>query len=117
MAVTIEKRGRRIHIRSTEPIPGLKTTVPGAYLNVTGIWTVPLSLESCKLLRQHFGRRLQTGPELRRWARGVRESRDYMAELAASKNAKLRILPKAAPKLYAAMAKRKYQRVGVRFIA
>lgn len=117
MAVNIEKRGRRIEVRSSEPLPGLKTTIPGAYETVAGYWTVPLSLESCKLLRQRYGRRLVLGSELKRWATGVVESRESMAELAASEDAELTVLPKVAPKLYRAMNKRKYQRVGVRFIA
>lgn len=115
--IQIEKRGRRIEIRSDEPLPGLKTAVPGAYETVAGHWTVPLSLESCKLLRQKYGRRLKLGTELRRWAHGVVESRRYMRELAASDDATLEILPKVAPKLFKAMNKRKYQRVGVRFVA
>lgn len=115
--ITLEKRGRRIEIRSAVPLPGLKTTIPGAYQGVSGNWTVPLSLESCKLLRQKFGRRLVLGNELRRWAQGIVDSREYMAKLAASKDAKLEHLAKRAPKLAAAMRKRKYQRVGVKFVA
>lgn len=117
MSIRIEKRGRRIEVRSPSPLPGLKTTIPGAYQTVAGHWTVPLSLESCKLLRQKFGRRLVLGNELRRWAQGVVNSREYMSKLAASKDAKLEHLAQRAPKLAAAMRKRKYQRVGVKFVA
>jgi SNF2 family DNA or RNA helicase len=117
MTVHIEKRGRRIVVNSDEPLPGLKTTVPGAYESVSGNWTVPLSIESCKLLRGRYGKRLKLGNELRRWARSVVDSRAYMAKLASAKDAKLEILPKAAPKLYKAMNKRKYQRVGAKFVA
>lgn len=117
MTVHLEKRGRRIEIRSSEPLPGLKTSIPGAYETTGGYWTVPLSLESCKLLREKYGERLDVGNELRRWAKTARASRDYMAELAAQGDASLEVLPTAAPKLYRAMRKRKYQRVGVRFVA
>lgn len=117
MSVRIEKRGRRIEIRSADPLTGMKTTIPGAYLTAAGHWTVPLSLESCKLLRGKFGRRLTLGDELRRWARGVVDNRQQMARLAAAKNARLEHLQTAAPKLYKAMRRRKYQRVGARFIA
>lgn len=117
MVVNIEKRGKRIEIRSDEPLPGLRTTVPGAYETVAGYWTVPLSIESCKLLRGKFGKRLRLGNELRRWAQGVVDSREYMSKLASAEDAKLEVLPKVAPKLYKAMNKRKYQRVGARFIA
>lgn len=117
MTVHIEKKGQRIEIRSDEPLPGLRTTVPGAYETVAGYWTVPLSIESCKLLRGKYGKRLRLGKELRQWARGVVDSRAYMTELASARDAKLEVLPKAAPKLYKAMKKRTYQRVGARFIA
>lgn len=69
------------------------------------------------LLRQKYGRQLKVGTELQRWARGVRENREQMSRLAASKDAELERLHKVAPKLAKAMEKRKYQRVGVRFIA
>lgn len=117
MTVLIDKRGRRIEVRSPAPVTGLKTAIPGAYQTAAGYWTVPLSIESCKLLRERYGRRLRVGSELRRWAHGVVQSRKYMAELAASDDAVLENLPTAAPKLYRAMNKRKYQRVGARFIA
>ena len=116
-SISIEKKGRRIELRSRVAIAGLRTAVPGAYQSVNGHWTVPLSIESCILLRQKYGTRLDVGPTLRRWARGVQRNRRNMAALSASKDAKLYVLPKVAPKLYRAMRKRKYQRVGVRFIA
>lgn len=115
--ISIDKKGRRIEIRSEEPLPGLKTTIPGAYQTVAGNWTVPLSLESCKLLREKYGRRLKVGNELNRWAKGVVESRAYMAELVKMQDAELEVLQHAAPALYAAMDARPYQRVGVSFLA
>jgi SNF2 family DNA or RNA helicase len=115
--IKLEKKGRRIVLTSSQPITGLKTAVPGAYQTARGVWTVPLSLESCKLLRQKYGKQLELGNELRRWATGVVESRAYMNRLASAKNAKLRVLPRVAPKLAKAMNRRKYQRVGVRFVA
>lgn len=118
MSIRIEKRGRRIAIFSEgTPVTGLKTTVPGAYLTASGYWTVPLSIESCKLLKQRFGARLKVGNELKRWAHGVQQSRRYMARLSKQTDAKLHVLPRAAPRLYRAMRKRKYQCVGARFIA
>lgn len=115
--ILIEKRGRRIVIHSEAPLAGLKSLVPGAYETVSGYWTVPLSIESCKLLRQKYGRQLRIGSELRRWAQGVVDSRQYMAELSKAEDAELEHLPTLAPKLYKAMGSRKYQRVGVRFLA
>ena len=115
--ISVDKRGRRIEIRSDGPLPGLKAAVPGAYESANGAWTVPLSYESCMLLRQKYGRQLRVSTELQRWAIGVRENREQMSQLAASKDAELERLHKVAPKLAKAMEKRRYQRVGVRFIA
>lgn len=115
--IRLDKKGRRIEIRSDTVLPGLRTTVPGAYSTVAGNWTVPLSIESYQLLQQKYGDRLQVGNELKRWIAGVRERRSSMAALSKSDDAKLYVLPKAAPRLYSAMLKRKYQRVGTRFIA
>lgn len=117
MTIRIEKRGRRIVIHSAEAIGGMKTTIPGAYQSTSGYWTVPLSIESCKLLRLKFGKRLVVGNELQRWAHGVMQSRRYMRDLATQKDAKLEYLPRIAPRLAKAMKRRRYQRVGVRFIA
>jgi SNF2 family DNA or RNA helicase len=115
--IRLSKKGRRIVITADEPLPGIRTAVPGAYESTSGYWTVPLSLESCKLLRQKYGKRLEMDSELRRWATGVVESRRYMARLAAAPDARLEVVPYAAPRLYKAMRRRKYQRTGARFVA
>lgn len=117
MAVHIEKKGRRIEVRSAGPLKGMKTAIPGAYQTVSGNWTVPLSMETCKLLREKFGRELVIGKELKRWSQGVANNRNYMAQLAVAKDADLEHLHLIAPKLAEAMDARKYQRVGVRYIA
>lgn len=118
MTIKIDKQGRRIVLRSMgTPVTGMKTTVPGAYLTSSGNWTVPLSIESCKLLKQRFGNRLEVGNELRRWAHGVQQSRQSMSKLARQSDARLHNLRRLAPRLYKAMTSRKYQRVGARFIA
>lgn len=117
MKIHIEKRGRRITITSDNPLPGLRTEIPGAYQTAAGYWTVPLSLESCRLLRQRYGDTLVLGRGLRQWARTVVRNRREMGALAASKDARLTVLPRVAPRLYKAMARRKYQRVGARFVA
>ena len=113
----LDKKGRRIEIRSATPLPGLKTTVPGAYETTSGYWTVPLSIESYTLLRERYGKLLQVSNELQRWLNSVRENRRSMAKLASASDARLTVLPKAAPKLFKAMSRRKYQRVGGRFVA
>jgi SNF2 family DNA or RNA helicase len=116
--IKLEKKGRRIAVYSAgTPVTGMKTTIPGAYLTSGGYWTVPLSIESCKLLKQRFGNRLEVGNELKRWAHGVQENRRYMARLGKAKDAKLHNLPRLAPRLAKAMSVRRYQRVGARFLA
>lgn len=115
--INLKKKGRRIEIRANEPLRGMRTAIPGAYETVGGYWTVPCTIETLQLLRNKFGNKLTLHDELKRWAQGVMESREYMSKLAASEDAKLYNLPKAAPKLAKAMRKRTYQRVGARFIA
>jgi SNF2 family DNA or RNA helicase len=115
--IRIDKRGKRIVIHSSEPLRGLKSAVPGAYQAVGGHWTVPLSIESCKLLKTKYGNQIEAGNELKRWIRGVVDARAYMEQLSKSNDAELEYLPKAAPRLVKAMRKRTYQRVGARFIA
>lgn len=117
MPIHLEKRGRRIEIRSDAHLPGLKTAVPGAYQTTSGYWTVPLTVESCRLLKDKYGSRLVAGNELKRWIRGAQQARRSMAKLAAQSDAKLINLPRLAPRLYKAMNTRRYQRVGARFIA
>src|SRR5688500_1958146 len=117
MSVRIEKRGRRIEVRSDYPLPGFRTSIPGAYETTKGYWTVPLSLETCQLLREKYGAALDVGPELKRWGRTTRGNRDYMAQLAAAEDADLHVLQDAAPHLAEAMEARTYQRVGTRFLA
>lgn len=115
--IRLDKRGRRIVLYADVPLPGLKSAIPGAYNTADGNWTVPLNLESLKLLIDKYGRRLKPTDELRRWSAGVRQSREMMATLAASDDAELDVLPVVAPRLARAMGARTYQRVGVRFVA
>lgn len=120
MTIHLSKRGRRIVVSSkNEAITGMKTAIPGAYQTTAGYWTVPLSIESCQLLKQRFpGRkRIAADQELKRWVAGVKQSRRAMATLAKASDARLVNLRRLAPKLYKAMLRRKYQRVGARFIA
>lgn len=115
--INIEKRGRRIVVSSRGPIVGLKKAIPGAYLTTQGTWTVPLTYETCVLLRQKYGRQLKVGNELKRWALGVKNSRQYMAKIGNAADADLEYLDEAAPVLAKAMSNRTYQRSGARFVA
>lgn len=116
--ITLDKRGRRIILRSPQRITGLQTTVPGAYQSVSGPWSVPLSIESLQLLKMKFGKpNLKLSTELQRWVSGVQQARKYMKNLAKQDDAHLEHLPRLAPRLAKAMRTRTYQRVGARFIA
>lgn len=115
--IEADKKGRRIVLKSNVPIAGLKATVPGAYLSTTGRWTVPLSIESYRLLHEKYGSRLQPSTELRRWLTTAQGNRTYLRSLSRARSARLTVLPRVAPKLYTAMRSRRYQLVGTRFIA
>lgn len=115
--IQLDKRGKRIVLRTSEPLPGIRTAIPGAYETSAGDWTVPLTFETMMLLRMKYGKRLTLGTELQRWENGIRDRRDQMTQLAALEDTELDRLPSVAPRLYEAMDARTYQRVGVQFIA
>lgn len=115
--VRVEKVGNRIYLVSATPTPGLKQTIPGAYWSdPKKLWTLPLDLTTCHLLRERFGSRLQIGPQLKEWALAERANRETMETTAASADADLDLLPEVAPALFAATSTRRYQRAGIRFV-
>jgi hypothetical protein len=116
MSVRVEKAGNRILLGSQAPISGLKTSIPGAYFRQDEIWSVPLDLTTCYLLRERFGKRLVIGPELTSWARAEKAQREVQSQTAASGYAELKRLPVAAPDLFAAMSSRAYQYAAVQFV-
>lgn len=119
--VQIEMAGNRIHLRSSFPTAGLSKTVPGANFNRGSgqgpYWSVPLSLESCRALRDRFGDQLSIGPELWAWAAEEKARRDRLGALAEAGEITLERLPLVAPGLAAAMLNRPYQAAAARFIA
>lgn len=115
--IKLEKRGNRIELITNSPLPGFRKAIPGAYQRTNGMWTVPLDIETCKLLKERYGSELSASSELKRWARLVRTNRNSMARIAKSEDAKLFVIPKMAPRIFAATRKRRYQRTGIRFIA
>lgn len=116
----ISQNGQRIYVTSNEPI-SLKGVVPGANFNKGrsggAYWSLPLSLAACRILREHFGDRLEIGPGLWEWARAEVARSQKLRRLADSSDAELLRVPEVAPRLAKAMASRTYQRVGARFIA
>jgi SNF2 family DNA or RNA helicase len=115
--VRIERAGSRIFLASTTPTPGLKHSIPGAYWRESDhLWSLPLDLTTCRLLRDRFGNRLEIGPALTEWARAEKAHRAAQETLAAADDAPLTRLPQVAPKLMKAMDTRRYQRVAVAFV-
>jgi hypothetical protein len=114
----VERAGNRILVGSDAHLGRLDFSIPGAYYReAQEIWSVPLDLTTCHLLRERFGNRLVIGPSLTHWARAEKRTREIAEAIAAAPDAPLTRLPEVAPKLFAAMESRKYQRSGVRFIA
>lgn len=99
------------------PVSGVRT-IPGCYesTRVNG-WTFPLTLETCRILRQKLGSKLQAGPVLKEWIRSEKQRRTSLHKLAGSSDAPLLRVPTHAPELADAMASRPYQLVGAKFIA
>jgi hypothetical protein len=114
--VRCERSGERILLGSAAPLSGVKKAIPGAYFRKDKIWSVPLDLETCVLLREQYGQRLKIGPALTSWARTEKARRAGLAETAAAPDAPLDRLHLAAPGLYAAMGSRPYQKAAVRFV-
>lgn len=112
----MERAGNRILLASDTPTPGLKNTIPGAYFRQDGVWSIPLDLTTCYLLRERFGNRLVIGPSLSGWAREEKATRVRLDTLAGSADADLVLLPEVAPTLFAATNTRTFQRSGIRFI-
>lgn len=117
MKVRVEKVKERILLSSDRPTPGLTESIPGAYWrDGSSVWSLPLELTTCYLLRERFGTRLHVGPALSNWAREEISKRERAEALSVAADAVLTRLPNLAPRLYAAMDTRPYQRSGVRFI-
>lgn len=114
----MEKVNNRIFVASPTPLYGMKETIPGAnFSDVKKIWSVPLDLETCALLRERFGNRLQIGPLLKAWATAEKGQRESLQTIAKSHDAELRVVPVLAPVLAGAMSSRTYQRAAARFVA
>lgn len=102
--------------------PGLGKTVPGARFapkagGSPAHWVMPASLSACYALRERFGNQLRVGSALSAWAREEIARAKRMETLGASRDADLLRIPEVSPVLDAAMASRRYQRVGARFVA
>lgn len=120
--IKVDLERKRIRLRSSRPVAGLKQLIPGANFNKgrhpgEAHWSLPLSLPVCRRLREEFGRELEIGPTLWDWAKAEQATAVAMRSLADSRDAVLTLVPALAPRLAKAMESRTYQRVGARFVA
>jgi SNF2-related domain len=117
MTVRVERAGNRIFLASSAPTPGLTEAIPGSYWRAKdGVWSMPLDLTICHLLRERFGNRLEIGPILTAWAKTEKATRAAAETMAGASDAEIHNLPKVAPRLHTGMASRRYQRAAVRFV-
>ena len=118
MHVRAEKVGNRIHLsRSDRAIRGLDQHIPGANRRKDGSWTAPLRMDVCRMLREHYGKRLRVGRRLAAWAREAIRTEQELGRLSGQMSAPLELVPERYPALAKAMCSRTYQQVGARFIA
>jgi len=120
MTIKIEKAKNRIKLRADRPIKKLNEKIPGANFARTGgaHWTMPLTMDNCRLLREHFKKEIEIGPDLRAWALARTDRDRTLARLGKAKSAQLAYLQSSGyRRLYEAVTKaRPYQSVGARFI-
>lgn len=118
MPVKIERVKNRIHITAPYRIARLKESVPGANFSDKPVphWTAPLTMDSCKALREKFGETMEIGPGLRSWAWAERLRTEELAALGKQTDAEVRYVDDRAPALGKALSSRTYQRVAARFI-
>jgi hypothetical protein len=111
------KRGR---VTSRVPwYPGANVEaklIPGANWSETQkAWTYPLSMATCRKLREVYGDALVISPELAAWARAERRREKRTKGYAVHHDASLSLVGAIAPQLAEAMADRTYQRSAAAF--
>lgn len=119
--IDLSPRGDRIILRSTYPTPGLGGVALGARFSGSKSadphWSIPLSMDSCYALREHFGPEMRVGTALADWARQAIETEREISALGRATDATLLRVPEVSPRLAGAMSSRTYQRAGARFLA
>jgi Zierdtviridae DNA helicase len=120
MSVKIERVGNRIWLRSPGKVAHLGETVPGANFSERdgGHWSMPLTMDTCTLLRERFGDDLEIGVKLWAWAKAIRDEERATAAIRAGTGRALDgAWAKAYPKLWKAVTEgRPYQGVGANWI-
>ena len=118
--VTAELRNGKIETRTAySPWAADEAkSIPGAKWDKNAkAWTYPLSLLTCKRLRETYEDRLQVGARLSRWAKLEKLKEARQLRTGKAKDADLHIVPKDFPALAEAMEARPYQKSGTRFAA
>lgn len=119
--VKVEIVGSRIAAKSERRFPGdyeMSKSIPGGRWNPDGrYWHYPLTLATCRILRETYTDMLWIGPDLAAWARNEIAMTEHLKDLGQQSDAELLRVPEVAPRMAEAMANRTYQRVGARFIA
>jgi SNF2 family DNA or RNA helicase len=111
--------GNRIHVRSPGIyIKALSKSIPGANWSKTSrAWTLPLSMDSCRALREYCGASLEILPPLWLWAREAVTREQTLGDLGRRlSGVELRRVPEY-PAMAKAMANRPYQAAAARFVA
>lgn len=90
--------------------------VPGARFNKTQkAWTAPATVDVCHDLRRQYGDSLKVLGPLADWYRAHAAEAEAQRQGSAATDAELRVLPEAAPRLFATL--RPDQRAGIDWIA
>lgn len=115
------RKGDRIAVKSERRFPGdydMSKSIPGGRWEPNGkYWHYPLSMSTCRILREVYTDLLKIGPELTKWARSEVDKEDSLESMVKQYDTDLRLIPKTAPLIDKAMESRTYQRVGARFLA
>jgi SNF2 family DNA or RNA helicase len=118
--IEVTRVGDRIYLRfpySAELVDRCRA-LRGSWSASQKVWTFPLTLDVCRLLRAEFGEALEIRPALWSWARAEARKESEMAELGAKlSGVDLVRIPERYPVLAEAMESRPYQHAAARFIA
>jgi SNF2 family DNA or RNA helicase len=121
--VLLERKGSRIWLttRKYDPrISPLCQQIAGAAFSKRGgaHWTFPLTLETCRALREEFGNRLRIGADLDAWARREVDAEAATTEvhrIDLSKGVDLPRVRELAPTMWAALERKSFQTIPVRY--
>lgn len=118
MIAKVELFGDRIWLRTSAPTPGLGKRIKGAgWRKEDKVWTFPLRLDVCRLLREEFPN-LEIWPDLTAWAKRKLAEELSLTALGSTLTAvELFRVPECYPKLAKALEARPYQSSAVRYVA